>query len=63
MNQRASKKRRLWGGFSGDNFHSWLDKDVYGYYTRFAIYRTRAEARKQYADVRPIEIKEVPNGR
>ena len=56
-------KKALWGGFCNGRLDSWLDRDAYGFCVRFAIFKTRAEAAKQYEDVRRIEIREVKRRR
>ena len=53
------KARRMWGGFSGGELDTWPVTDVYGTYLRVAVFTNRRDARRQYHDVRCIEIKEI----
>lgn len=55
---------KYWGGFSEGKLHVRLvDSGFGGWGNSFrlqpAIFKTKAEARLEYEDVRPIEIKEA----
>lgn len=43
---------KAWGGFSDDELHVWW----LGGESGIAVFRTRADARREYRDVRPVTI-------
>ena len=57
-------RRFAWGGFTSDKLHADLVDMGFGGFGQskqasLAVFLTRAEAKKQYQDVRKIEIVEV----
>lgn len=61
-------KRKVWGGFVDGRLDMPYMDDGFvefgvgsnGWGKRFALFTSQDRARKQYQDVRPIEIREIP---
>lgn len=48
---------RMWGGFTDGRLY--LSADEYGYMTA-GLFKTKQQARANFADVRLVELREVP---
>lgn len=64
MKKQKQSRRFAWAGFSDGKLHAQLVDNGWGGFGNekhpgLAIFLTRAEAKKQYRDVRKIEIIEV----
>lgn len=58
--KRKLRKWKMWAGFTDDEFYIELIEDGFGAHFAPAVFRSRADARLQYTDVRRIEIRELP---
>lgn len=52
-------KTRLWAGYYGGEIDWIVVSDTYGVHYALALFCSRAEARRQYTDVREIGVVEV----
>ena len=60
MAKRINKPIKAWAGFSDGKLHIVRTNDGAGpEWLALAIFKRKSDARKQYEDVRPIEIREI----
>ncbi len=61
--KKKAKEVKAWAGFTSGQLDRWIACDEYDYadgiHTNYAIFRTRAEAKARYQDVRRVVIREV----
>jgi hypothetical protein len=61
--KKLSKPVLAWGGFHADKLDVVIESGYDHAYTLLAVFRTRADAKRHFQDVRRIEIREVARPR